>query len=113
MVEDNITYTSLDYSPAYKLADPSNIMAEKLLSLKVTASTKPRHHHLSYWAVEIASCVGAVVALAAIWIFLSYYNHKPKPDWPYGITINTTVSVFNLVLKALMLLAISEGTCKD
>ncbi|KAH9204479.1 hypothetical protein DL95DRAFT_116049, partial [Leptodontidium sp. 2 PMI_412] len=48
------------------------------------------------------------MALIAIVIVLNHYNGKPSPSWPYEITLNTLVSVFSTLLKALMMMAVAE-----
>ncbi|KAK0123470.1 hypothetical protein ONS96_010453 [Cadophora gregata f. sp. sojae] len=60
------------------------------------------------WKWELLSLVGTIMALVAIVIVLNHYNGKPSPKWPYEITLNTLVSVFSTLLKALMMMAVAE-----
>ena len=48
------------------------------------------------------------MSLVAIVIVLNHYDGKPSPKWPYEITLNTLVSVFSTLLKALMMMAVAE-----
>ena len=60
------------------------------------------------WTWELLACLGAAASLVAISAFLSHYSRRPKPDWNHNITLNSIVSVFALVLKACVLMPISE-----
>ncbi|KAK2626365.1 hypothetical protein QTJ16_004627 [Diplocarpon rosae] len=60
------------------------------------------------WKWEILSLCGTTMALVAIIIVLAHYNGEPSPRWPYEITLNTLVSVFSTLLKALMMLTVAE-----
>ncbi|CAL3969892.1 unnamed protein product [Diplocarpon coronariae] len=60
------------------------------------------------WKWELLSLFGTASALVAIIIVLVHYNGKPSPSWPYEITLNTLVSVFSTLLKALMMLTVAE-----
>lgn len=54
------------------------------------------------WVVEIACCVGMLAASASIIGFLLAYDGKSLPDWPYGITVNTVLSLLTLILNACL-----------
>lgn len=60
------------------------------------------------WFWEILSMVGAVLALAAIVSTLLLHVHRPLPKWPLTITINSLIAVFSAILKACLVLPISE-----
>ncbi|PVH73496.1 hypothetical protein DL98DRAFT_538297 [Cadophora sp. DSE1049] len=60
------------------------------------------------WKWELLSLVGTAMSLVAIVIVLNHYDGKPSPKWPYEITLNTLVSVFSTLLKALMMMAVAE-----
>lgn len=62
------------------------------------------------WRWEIPSCVISVLSIIAIAIILREYDGRPLPKWPYKITINALVSVLTTLLKAGMLVVISEGS---
>ncbi|KAJ5568900.1 hypothetical protein N7450_011386 [Penicillium hetheringtonii] len=54
------------------------------------------------WVIEIACCVGMLAALASVIGFLAAYDGRSIPDWPYGITVNTVLSLITLVLNACL-----------
>ncbi len=60
------------------------------------------------WKWELLSLVGTTMALISIIIILNHYHGRPSPNWPYEITLNTLVSIFSTVLKALMMMAVAE-----
>ncbi|KAH7391646.1 hypothetical protein BKA64DRAFT_747158 [Cadophora sp. MPI-SDFR-AT-0126] len=60
------------------------------------------------WKWELLSLVGTTMSLVAIVIVLNHYDGQPSPKWPYEITLNTLVSVFSTLLKALMMMAVAE-----
>ena len=59
------------------------------------------------WIVELSACGGSVLALFAIFILLNHYNGRAQPDWPYNITINSMISFFTTLMKALMLVSVT------
>lgn len=67
-----------------------------------------RFDFVSKWKWELLSLVGTTMSLVAIVIVLNHYDGKPSPKWPYEITLNTLVSVFSTLLKALMMMAVAE-----
>lgn len=71
--------------------------------------TFPRPAVYSLWFVEIAAFATAVVALVATAIILGIYNGRPLPDWPVRISINAIVSVFAVILKATLMIPVTEG----
>lgn len=63
----------------------------------------------SSWTLEILSCLTSIVFFIAIIVVLWYYDGRPMPDWPYGITLNALVSVLSTVMKASMAFIVAEG----
>ncbi|KAI3329504.1 hypothetical protein F4824DRAFT_506083 [Ustulina deusta] len=45
------------------------------------------------WALEVFWCVVAIAFLVGISVFLAVHQDVPRPQWPYGISINTIVSL--------------------
>lgn len=62
-----------------------------------------------YWVWEVVSCIGSVIALAAVIGVLLEYNGKALPDWPYGITINSVLSWITQFLTTCMVAAVASG----
>lgn len=50
-----------------------------------------------------------IVMLGTIVTTLQIHNRTPLADWPYPISINALVSLQGVVLKALMILVVSQG----
>lgn len=61
------------------------------------------------WVLEILSCVLVVFSFIALIATLYYYQGKPPPQWPLGLSINTLVSVYGVVFQVPMLLLTAEG----
>jgi len=60
-----------------------------------------------WWLLEVTSCAGSVLALAAIVIFLKIYDGRVQQEWPHNITPNSVISWFATFMKALMLVPIA------
>ncbi|KAI1750219.1 hypothetical protein F4782DRAFT_548865 [Xylaria castorea] len=45
------------------------------------------------WALEVFWCIVAIAFLAGMSAFLAANQGVPQPQWPYGISINTVVSL--------------------
>ncbi|KAG2414498.1 hypothetical protein HFD88_003689 [Aspergillus terreus] len=61
------------------------------------------------WTLEILGCLTSIVFLVGIIMVLFYYNGRPMPQWPYGITLNALVSVLSTVMKAAMVFILTES----
>jgi len=62
------------------------------------------------WRIEALCCLISIASTVAIVATLWTYNHRPLPEWPRHVTINSLISVFVILLKTPMLLVIAEGT---
>jgi hypothetical protein len=65
---------------------------------------------LKPWWTEITACVLVLLAITAIVLTLAIHQNQPLPNWPFGISVNSLVSVFVVILKGGMLLILSEGS---
>lgn len=61
------------------------------------------------WTAEVVGCLLSFLSLIAIIIILVLHSGLPLPAWPLGITINALIAVFGVLLKAGMLVPLSEG----
>lgn len=61
------------------------------------------------WWMESIACVLVVGSLAAIVGIICYHNGQPLPNWKHGITINSLMSIFLVVLKSGMGLVLAQG----
>lgn len=61
------------------------------------------------WVAEILCCTLAIISLIAIVITLRLHQDKPLPQWPLGITINALIAIFGVLLKAGLIVPLSEG----
>lgn len=69
------------------------------------------HYIIGQWRWEIVSFILAVGTLIALVVILIECNGYPQPALPYKVSINTLVSIFSTIIKALMLVSVSEGKC--
>ena len=65
---------------------------------------------LKPWWIEISACVLVLLSIIAIALTLALHHNQPLPNWPFGISVNSLVSVFVVILKGGMLLILSEGS---
>ena len=61
------------------------------------------------WIWEIISIILAILIFSGTIIFLDSYNGKPLPEWPASVTLNTVLSIFSTVLRALIMVVLTEG----
>lgn len=61
------------------------------------------------WVVETFSCCIALIFLAATVITLAIHQNKPQPKWPRLISINALIAIFSALMKAALVLPLSEG----
>lgn len=63
----------------------------------------------TYWIYELSSSVISVLALAGLFAVLGSFNGHARPKWPAYVSINTMVAITTAILKASMMLSITEG----
>ncbi|OQD74569.1 hypothetical protein PENDEC_c010G03569 [Penicillium decumbens] len=79
---------------------------------RLLSPTRQKQTHKSWyseWLWEFLGLVTSMVSLIAIIIVLWYYDGRPMPDWPYGITLNALLSILSTVMKATLVFAVSES----
>lgn len=64
---------------------------------------------LKPWWMEVIASVLVLLAIMAIVLVLALYQNQPLPNWPFGISVNSLVSIFVVILKGGMLLILGEG----
>lgn len=86
------------------------------LSLKknpsIQSSASPRtslQRSIFLWWLEAACCILIICGLVGIIVALSALNNQPLPQWPYGLTVNTFVAAFSVLIKAASGLVLAEG----
>lgn len=93
-------------SDSSTLVDPQRLPRRN--SIISTADLTQKIHHRrslcsSYWAVwkyESAACLLVLATPVVIFATLYPHNGQPLPQWPFGVSINSLLSVYALVLKA-------------
>ncbi|KAJ6779562.1 hypothetical protein PWT90_10014 [Aphanocladium album] len=76
--------------------------------INVKARTHLKHSLLRYWVWEFASLFLAGASILAICFVLTFYNGRPLPEWPYGLSINTLLSVLSTVLRACLIAVLTS-----
>ncbi|EXJ58126.1 hypothetical protein A1O7_05550 [Cladophialophora yegresii CBS 114405] len=65
--------------------------------------------YIQLWWLEIFSCLASVFAVIAIFVTANAYDNKPNPHWPQGLSINTLISIYVVILKAALLTILTTG----
>ncbi|KAL4923316.1 DUF3176 domain-containing protein [Aspergillus undulatus] len=101
-----LSYVRLDDTPeASKQARQRPLSSAEQVFLQ----SQTRKFWGANWTLEILGCLTSIVFLVAIIAVLFYYDGRPMPQWPYGITINALVSVLSTVMKATMAFILTES----
>lgn len=70
---------------------------------------KPAKHHVfRYWRLELVSLVLAAGLIAAILGILARFNGDIVPRWPVGINLNTLIALLATILRAALMVVVSE-----
>ncbi|PVH92340.1 hypothetical protein DM02DRAFT_700264 [Periconia macrospinosa] len=60
------------------------------------------------WKWELLACCVSIITFVFTIVFLRSFDGKPQPEWPYGITLNSAMSLFSIVIKSLILVPVVE-----
>ena len=105
-------------------ATTSNAIASKQqLSSESLQSRPPTRGHTPFWKacqsvfmgwwIEFVSFLVLCLSLVAIFITLYLHEDQPLPRWHLGITVNTLVAIYVVVLKAAIILITTQGMFPD
>lgn len=61
------------------------------------------------WRWELLSCTAAILFFITISVVLGAYNNKLLAAWPYGLTINTIISILATFMKIALMIPVAEG----
>ena len=61
---------------------------------------------LAPWAFELLACLLSLGAMAATVVTLKTHDGLPLPKWPLGISINALVSIYTILLKGGVMVAV-------
>ena len=95
-----------DYQPVQE-SDPSAGQKPDGYSPWDRFTSKIEQTLVDRWLIELSACGGSLLSLLALVIFLHHYDGRAQPDWPYNITINSVLSWFTTLMKALMLVSVT------
>ncbi|KAI1078194.1 hypothetical protein F5B20DRAFT_592082 [Whalleya microplaca] len=101
-----------DYAESKSPPYPSNtrtaqVSFERNEQQQETGSAR-RHHVFRFWPWEAGSVALALGLIAATYSILSRYDRERVPDWPFSINLNTLVSLISTIMRAAMLVGITE-----
>ncbi|KAI9725124.1 MAG: hypothetical protein M1828_003466 [Chrysothrix sp. TS-e1954] len=89
--------------------------AKRFASSGARGALQPRPKHLSFrvivkeWWLEILACVLIIAVIAAVVVTIRLQQDRPLYHWPYDLSINSIISIYSVVVKAAILLIVSEG----
>jgi hypothetical protein len=61
------------------------------------------------WTVETLSFIVSILALVGLVATLLTHQHKPLPQWPQLVNINSIISLFVLVMRSSVATVLAEG----
>ncbi|KAH7383071.1 hypothetical protein BKA64DRAFT_749152 [Cadophora sp. MPI-SDFR-AT-0126] len=61
------------------------------------------------WLWELVALFASIILLIGIVILLKVYNGRSLPRWPYGLTLNTLISILSNFATAAMMVSIAAG----
>lgn len=64
----------------------------------------------SVWEWEIANCCLSTLCLIILSILLITYKDQPVSSWSLYISINFLIAVFSAIMKASLMMGVSEGS---
>ncbi|KAL4807997.1 hypothetical protein BDV18DRAFT_167820 [Aspergillus unguis] len=101
-----LSYVRLDDPP-----EPAKQPRQRPLSSaeQVFLQSQTQPFWAASWTLEILGWLVSVGFLVAIIVVLLHYDGQPRPQWPYGITLNALVSVLSTVMKASMAFILTES----
>ncbi|OTA55100.1 hypothetical protein K449DRAFT_438930 [Hypoxylon sp. EC38] len=68
-----------------------------------------REDNGGWWLFEIIAWVVSAISLAVIIIVIAVTDEKPLPQWPMNITLNSFVSFMSTLMKAALVIPVTEG----
>ena len=63
----------------------------------------------NWWLWELSSWLVATASVVIMITVLHNYDHEVPPNWSYGVTINTAVSVLATILKVCLMCPVAEA----
>lgn len=100
-------------SPTFKSASSVNSskLKEKIdkYTIRHQIQNFPQNTFIRTWWSELLSCVLFIGALVAIVVTVLPYTDEPLPQWRYGLSINTLVAIYAVILKAAVMFVVAEG----
>ncbi|KAF6816773.1 hypothetical protein CPLU01_13755 [Colletotrichum plurivorum] len=69
---------------------------------------RTRHALLAWWS-EVVWCALSVACIATLVSVVSVYNHKPLPEWPLGLTLNTVIAFISTICRTAFVVPVMEG----
>lgn len=100
-------------------SSPGDIVEPDVSFEEVSNQAKRKRNHtrrfqarqpgrLIVWRYELACCVLFLAAFCAIVATLLPFEHRELPQWKYGLSLNSVVSIYVVILRASMLLVASQ-----
>jgi hypothetical protein len=62
------------------------------------------------WTTETISLGFSIFTLAGLIATLLAHQHKPLPQWPQLVSINSIISLFSLLMRSCVGVVLAEGT---
>jgi hypothetical protein len=64
------------------------------------------------WTAETLSFIVSILTLAGLIATLLAHQHRPLPQWPRLVNINSIISLFSLLMRSCVGVVLAEGTSR-
>jgi hypothetical protein len=103
------TYIGFNADPSIELRPLTSLNDTTKSSLRAerhsSASLHERWIHCwKEWGWEMAACLCSLIGFCGMTGLLVAFDGKSQPAWPYGVTLNSAVSLISTVTKSLLLI---------
>jgi hypothetical protein len=114
LIDEEQVSVSLDVINESSRNDPMTAKKALLDETRVKSSTNDRESRVISgitgfgWGWELLAWVTALISLVAIFGILVAFDHKPLPQWPHSITLNTIIAIFSQISATALSIPLSE-----
>lgn len=99
--------TSVSDGTEYELVN--TLSDGKTKSRGTRGPRRRRLYFLRAWLPEIFWCVTGIACIVVLVTVLQYYDNKPLPNWPLGLTLNTVVAFISTFCRTSFVVPVVQS----